>query len=483
MKSFSINPYSTAPGSIDQTEELEKLRTEIKELTEKLHITDELKMTLENQLQSHRETISELQKDLDMKCSGAKASEMCLKDEMNYLETRVNDLERELGEKTNAFDLQQAELMKLEELKKEEVAKLEKQLQDKNVALSSSESSLTAQATSKDNEIEKLRKDIESLTSSDAGTQDIIKGKDNEIQQLMEQTASQDKRLKELDHLLETKAESFATMEQEKIKLHEASNSLTLEYEENCKKQGEELQKKVLANHHQEKKIEVLLSEVSVLKMEVERYRGSSNDTDLSLQKSLELEENLKRRICELDESQVKLKTDVDTKDSQLKNVNEKVESLQKEIDERNKCIAGLEVEVQSITKNIAEKETSNDQLKKDFSTLEARTQQSLHELEGVKQTASEELLSVQKSFDETAEKLKTDHEIEKTNLISKIDELTKAIKDKDSQLDKIEKNTELLTEVKASLDQELKTKENDIQELTTKLNKTERDNADQVSV
>lgn len=437
---------------------------------------------MENQLQTHRDTISDLQKDLELKISGAKASDMCLSSEVSYLETRISDLERELAEKNESFNLQQAEMQKLEVSMKEEICKLECQLQDTTFALSASASSLMTQTSSKDSEIEQLKKDIESLSSSDASSREMISEKNNEIQTLMEQTTLKDDRLKELECLLEKKAEALANIEQDKSKLQEALESLKQECEESSKKQTEDVQKKDAHNFELEKKIEVLLSEVSVLKVEVERYQGSSNDADLSLRKSLEVEESLKKQISELAESQVKLKSDAEAKDSQCEEITEQLKTLKKEIEERDKCIAGLEAEVKSMTKQINDKESSIAKWTTDFNELQAKTQRSIDELEGLKQTVDGELVSAQRSFEETKEKLKTTHEAEKSSLSGRIDELTKALKDKESLLEKNEKNAELLAELKASLEEKLATKENDIKELTTKLNKAERDGAEQVS-
>lgn len=465
-----------------QSEEIERLRSELAEITTKFQVSEELKKSFESEISSLKEKLTEFKNDLDLKTSGAKASEECMKDEMAYLEKRINDMEIEIGEKTKTVELKESEIAKMKESTVAEIAALESRMKETSEA----EVTLKTQITGKDNEIDKLKKELESLMSSDSGAKDLIKDKEAEILRLVEKSSLQDERVQQLEKGLEEKAAVLVKKEFELNKLQDVFKSIEFDFQtlqETTEKQAEEINQKSESNQQLQKKLDDQLNEVSVLRLEVERFQSSVKNSGESIQKSQEIESNLKQQINELQETKVKLETDITSKDVQFKDLEARFLGLEKEINERDKCIAGLEAEVKSIQKASSEKESAIAQWTDKFNELEAKSQKALIEYEVSKQSLAEELTLAKKALDETLEKLKTDFESEKNLLTSKIQELEKSGKGKDSQLDKSEKNVNLLTELKASLDEKIASKENELLELTTKFNKTERDDSEKVNL
>lgn len=374
---------------------------------------------------------------------------------MNYLEKRVSDVEAELTEKAKQLDLKENELKQLEVLKKEKIEKFEAQIQEKSAA----ESNLLKKITEKDGEIEKLQKIVESLSTSDSGAKE-------QLQQLHTELAS--------------KTESLAAKELELGNLIKSLESTKLEFDNlrtSSEKQIEEIREKNDSNQELNKKNEVLVSEITVLRLEVERFQNSLKDTDASMLQSQEIERNLKQQISELAESQVKLESEIAGKQSQLMELEGKFNNTVKEVEERDKCIAGLEAEVKSINQRIAERESTISQSTKNFEELKAINQKVAQELDSLKK----ELESTKKSNEETCEKLKSESDQEKSNLTAKIEDLIKNGKEKDSSIEKSEKNVALLTELKTSLEEKMTARENELKEIITRMNKAERDDAEKV--
>lgn len=465
-----------------QTEEIEKLRKQLEETAAKLLTTQDFKKSLEVEIESLNEKVNEMKNDLDLKSSGAKASEECMRDEMRYLEKRVNDLEIELGDRTKTIEQQQVELSTIEELKKQLLADNEQQQKQRL----DSEKSLTDQISSKDSDIEKLRKEIETMLSSDSGIKEAIKEKDSEILRFSEKESMLNERLQQLEKSLKEKSEAFIAQELELKSLQNVFQTVEAEFQslqKSSEKQSEELIEKTVAQQQLQKNIEDQTNEISVLRLEVERFQSSLKNTGDSIQKSHEIEENLKKQIAELLESKVKLESDIAIKETGLKDAESQQSGLKKEIVERDCCIAGLEAEVKGIKDSVAEKESAIAQSIKDFNELKERNQKNLESFESAKQALNDELTAFKKSNEEVFNKLKSEAEVEKDLLKSKTDELAKNLKDKDSQLEKTEKNVTLLSELKTSLDEKLLSRENELKELTTKLNKVEREDAEKVSL
>lgn len=450
------------------------------ESSQKVQTVEELKRALESQVQSLNEKIVELENDLEMKSSGAKASEMCLRDELNYFMKRVSDLESELDKKSVEFESQLVEAQNVGETQKEEIAKLEAQLKEKIDVMTQIEGTLGDKIANKDEEIDKLKKDAGKLAS----TEEVVKDKDDEIQRLMEQTALKDDRLHQIEAAMEKKSELLMIKETELKNLEKAFADYEADFEKltaNCSKQREDIQMKQQIIDQHEKKLNGVTEEVSVLRLEVDRFQSTVKDSDETMQKSREIETNLKQQIHELAESKVKLEADNNGKDAQLKSSNLRLEALEKEIEERDKCIAGLEAEVKSVNSLIAEKTSSIDQLKKDFADLKAQSQTTLQQLEASKQSLYDDMTKSKNALEESIEKIKADRASEKSDLCKQIDELKKLGKEKDSKLEVVEQNVSLLSELKASLEEKLTSNQSALNEVSLKLNKVEREDEEKV--
>lgn len=422
-----------------------------------------------------------MKNDLDLKSSGANASEECWKDERSYLEKRIDDLEIELGDRTKSIETLQAEQVTMDEVKNQQLAELENQLKERLER----EKFLSEKINSKDNDIEKLKNEIESLLNSDSGIKDSMKGKDSEILQLCEKETLLNERLQQLEKELNENSESLSKKELELESLQNDHTTFKSEFEslqKTSEKQVDELNEKLTEHQQLQKNIEEHKNEISVLRLEVERFESSLKNTGESIQKSHEIEGNLKKQIAELLESKVKLESEVAIKETGIKEAETLQSDLKKEISERDACIAGLEAEVKGINNLVAEKETAIAQSIKDFNELKERNQKNLEVLEAAKQALKDEFLAANKTNEESFGKLTSEAENEKLLMKAKIDELGKNIKEKDSLIEMSEKNVELLTVIKTTAEENLFARENEIKELTTKWKKVEREDAEKVS-
>lgn len=455
-------------------EELEKLRKELDEATKQLKVTEELKKSFENETQSLHEKLADLKNDLDMKTSGAMASEECLRDQLNNQEKRMNELEVEIGERDLSIgslrvDIDQAELMKAEA-----IATLQDELKKLSEALTSGEALLKEQLTSKDATIQQLNTEIIQL-----------QGKEANILRLNEKETLLNERIQQLEKELRENSESLIKNGLEMTSLQNAFSLVESEYrtlQQSSEKQLEDIKGKSESNKQLQVKLVEQGNQISVMKLELERFQSSIQDSDASVQKSHQIEENLKRQISELLESKQKLENEIAYKEAQFKESELSRNDLEREIGERGKCIAGLEAEVESVRRVVDEKEAKIAQHITDYREFKERNDQSMRDLNDSGQTLAVDFAAVKQVMIEEFEKEKADHMAEKKSLTSKIDDLSKIIKDKESQLDKSEKNVSLLTELKASLDEKLSARENELSELTSKCNKLERDDAEKVS-
>lgn len=407
--------------------------------------------------------MKEAKNDLELKSSGAQASEECIKDQVSYLEKRINDLEAELEEKAKTIDNQELEIKNLAGTDSAGVEKLEKELKEKIEALSESQ-----------NEIEKLRQELETS-----------KEKDSEILRLNEKENLINERLHQLEKGFNEKSDSLVKKELELTSLQNVLSSIEGEFntlQTTCDEQINILAEKTSFNQQLQGRLDEQQNDITVLRLELERFESSVKDSDVSIMKSREIEDSLKNQIAELLESKVKLETEFNAKDLAINEIQTKLASSQKEVDERGKCIAGLEAEVASVQKIVAERESAIEKWTKDFNDLKDTSKKAIQDLELSKQTISNEAYAAKSKLEETLDKLKADHQNEILNLNSKTDELSKIVKEKDAMIEKTDKNATLLNELKESLDEKLAAKDNEMKELTSKLNKTERDDAEKVS-
>lgn len=123
LTSTDRTAFSPAPSiSASQKEEFDRLLKELEETKTKLQATEESKKAFEKEVLSLNEKLLELKNDLDMKTSGAQASEECMKDEMSYLEKRIQELELEAGENAKIIESQKVDMAKVEASKNNEIA-------------------------------------------------------------------------------------------------------------------------------------------------------------------------------------------------------------------------------------------------------------------------------------------------------------------------------------------------------------------------
>lgn len=455
-------------------EELEKIRKELDTATKQLAVTEELKKSFENETQSLHEKLAELKNDLDMKTSGAMASEECLRDQLNNQEKRMNELEVEIGERDLSIGSLKVDIDQAELIKAEAIAKLQDELKKLSEALTSGEALLKEQLSSKETTIEELNNEIVEL-----------QGKEANILRLNEKETLLNERIQQLEKELRENSESLIKNGLEMTSLQNAFSLVESEYQNlqrTSEKQLEDINEKSESNKQLQVKLDEQGNQISVMKLELERFQSSIQNSDASVQKSHQIEENLKKQISELLESKEKLENEIAYKEAQFKESELSRNDLEREIGERGKCIAGLEAEVESVRRVVDEKEAKIAQHITEYREFKDKNDQGMRDLNESGRALATDFAAVKQVMIEEIAKEKADHDAEKKSLTSKMDDLNKIVKDKESQLDKSEKNVSLLTELKASLDEKLSARESELNDLTSKCNKLERDDAEKVS-
>lgn len=455
---------------------------QLDETTKQLHIAEGLKTSLQSETENLHRQIAEMKVEMDLKSSGEKASEAVLRDEIGYFAKRVEELETELDQKSKEFDTQYNEVKKLGNIRGEEVSKIENQLKEKIA----NEISLTQKIADKEKEIGQLKIDIENLTKSDSGSQEVMKTKDNEIERLSKISESLESKLKQLQTELVAKLSEISSRDEENLKLREVVENQKSEIDNKLtqiEQQSSELELKsneIIENKNQ---IDARSLEIVELKFEVESLQNQIKKFNESSNQAQAAEESLSKKVTELSESKAKLESDLNEKDNEVTLAKEQIAKLQREKEEIEKCMSGLNVEAEGKVGMINEKNAIIDKLTKDLNELKERNQNDVNELQATKKKIEEQFSIFQKSSEEQIQKLHVDFEGERKKFATSIEELNAIAREKDARIDVMNKNSTLLTEKKEELEARVSEFEMKFSESMTKLIRIEKDDSEKVNL
>ncbi|KAL7043611.1 hypothetical protein ACKWTF_001595 [Chironomus riparius] len=487
LEELKNNNQHAAGDFVDTSHDAEiaQLKTNLEEVTKNYQISEGLKDVLQKQIQSLHEQIAEMKVDLDLKSSADLASEECLKNECNYLQTRINELENESEAKTKDIVSLQDKMKTLEASRNEELTMIENQMKERVANLTSNEKSLIQKISEKDTEIAQLKDDIARLTSSDIGAQEIIKTKDNEIQKLIEKLNFQEGQINELKSDLVTKNDEVSNREKEIEGLEKSFESLKSNVEQSsnkCEQHVKEIEGKSALILELTKQIEAQNHSIESLKSDIENLKKSIDTSQELVLISQASEKTLTSTVSDLSESKVKLENDLTAKDIELQERDESIQKLTKELDEIRNNLTGLSSEAESRMNFIQEKDSIIDKLTKDFNELNTRGQTEINQLEELKKTLEIKLEENAKSANDNVTKINENHASEVAKLSASIEELKKLGKEKDARIEVMEKNSGLLDETKQKLEKNLTELEVKFLESSTKLTKVEREDSEKTS-
>uniref|UniRef100_A0A182SQS7 Uncharacterized protein n=1 Tax=Anopheles maculatus TaxID=74869 RepID=A0A182SQS7_9DIPT len=122
--------------------EIDKLKAEILAKDQKLHLTEELKRSLENEIQNLHEKVADAERAADSKLSALTISEECLKEQINYLEARVDEQSNQLTAKDAELEKQYLAVKNAESEQEERLAALQDELRSKKDTLAEREQAL-----------------------------------------------------------------------------------------------------------------------------------------------------------------------------------------------------------------------------------------------------------------------------------------------------------------------------------------------------
>ncbi|XP_052893979.1 restin homolog isoform X1 [Anopheles moucheti] len=119
--------------------EIDKLKAEILAKDQKLNLTEELKRSLENEIQNLHEKVADAERSADSKLSALTISEECLKEQINYLEHRVEEQSDQLTVKDAELEQQYLALKNAESEQEERLAAIQDELRSKKDILAERE--------------------------------------------------------------------------------------------------------------------------------------------------------------------------------------------------------------------------------------------------------------------------------------------------------------------------------------------------------
>ncbi|XP_058451101.1 restin homolog isoform X3 [Malaya genurostris] len=489
--------------------EIDKLKAEILQRDQKLHLTEELKSSLENEISKLHERLAEMEKNLDIKVSSYNISEQCLKEKIAYLEERIEEMGVELTGKDAELEKQylelknaegqldvevghlQDDLRNKEELLGEkdkqiaklsgEVAALLNDIRQRDVKLLEGESGLKAILDEKDGMLGKLRKDLEELSTKEGALRSEVEGKETKINNLNakligseEQIKSYEESVKELKKLQQSLEDSVKN----KNKLLEEKDCLLAQLQDQLKNysadneqhtaeihsKDAELEKKQQELDSKQDQITKLESEISELSKKLADIIKEKESRSVEYLASLEFETKSKEDLLNKLANQ---ETEHLAKDKQLEESEILIGALQNELKELNVAKANLSRELEETKNSFAARDVALSNANEENLRLSEELGKLKKDSAGAISLLEERLKNAQKIHEETLEQLKNTQR--------------KEMEDKDSLITQMEASLEKLQQDKGELlvqldqfkisgknsNDEIAGKINEIQELT----------------
>ncbi|XP_055548764.1 restin homolog isoform X3 [Wyeomyia smithii] len=492
--------------------EIDKLKAEILQRDQKLHLTEELKNSLEDEIAKLHERLAEMEKNLDIKVSSFNISEQCLKEKIAYQQTRIDEMASELTGKDAELEKQYLELKNAEGHLEVEVTQLQNDLrtketllgeQEKQVAkltaeievllsdirqrdvkLLEGESGLKVVLDEKDATIDKLRNDLDELALRGGTLQTELDSKQKRITDLSaklitseEQIKQQEESLKESKKTQQSLEESLKSRDkllEEKtaslMKVQEELASTTAVSEEQTsllRAKDSELEQKQQELNSRQVQLAKVESELAELSKKLEctikdnDSRNAENQTTLDFE--LKTKEDLLKKLANLE-------TEQHAKDKQLEDNDVLISALQNELKEINVAKANLLRDLEETRKSFTDKDSAVSKLNEDRLKLSDDLEKLQKESAGAISLLEERLKNAHTTHDNELQRI---HESHASEILAK----DASISNLDASLEKLQEDKlSLLSQLdhfkmseKASSDQ-ISSRNNEIQELTKKI-------------
>ncbi|XP_049547705.1 restin homolog isoform X2 [Anopheles darlingi] len=375
--------------------EIDRLKAENSSKDQKLHLTEELKRSLENEIQNLHEKLAETERSAASKLSALTISEECLKEQINYLEHRVDEQSDQLTAKDAELEKHNLALKNAESEVDEHVAALQGELRAKQELLGESEKNLRKLEA----EMDELRGDLRQrdlkVAEGETGMKVVLQEKDATIEKLKQQVADLEQKL-----TIDTVARS--TLEEElKVAKRAAADlevsrngneKLLLELQEKLATSEKSLQAEIKMRQEKESmglQMQALLTEL-----------GTSNDEmTAQLVTKEEALTNGKKLLDELEADRLKLQADLKTLRETIEQTRTEAEAKSIELQARiDADRTNLEATKKQLHAAEQENLAKDKQLEED-EVLVAALQKELKELNGANVTLNQELSAIKNSF------------------------------------------------------------------------------------
>lgn len=374
-------------------------------------MSEELKRTLENEIQKLHERLAEAEESLEINKSSFKASEECNHEEINYLTSRVDELQQEIINKTEIIGRQFESFKDKDGSKSEEVFLLKNQLKERIAITEANESVLQQIINEKESIITSHEQQLKSLMISDQTAQQIIISKQTEIRDLQESLAQKTETIKsiqiEIDTLQSKNVQVVADFKNFELETESVISSL---------KQNillkDELQSKVQTTiKDQTSKMIQMEESTNQSQQEIEKLKLKLITKNETIQ---QMENDHGKKIAELNESlkaslqlNAILERDIITKDQMHE---QSVISLKAIIDElKNKCDTN-DSELNDLKANANDKDDTVTKLSEQNKDLTAKLSKIEQQILIDKKADEAKLIKNNAAYENAIEALKVSH-------------------------------------------------------------------------
>uniref|UniRef100_A0A182F4N7 CAP-Gly domain-containing protein n=1 Tax=Anopheles albimanus TaxID=7167 RepID=A0A182F4N7_ANOAL len=486
--------------------EIDKLKAEISSKDQKLHITEELKRSLENEIQNLHEKLAETERSAASKVSALTISEECLKEQINYLEHLVDEQSDQLTGKDAELEKQYLALKNAESEIDERVAALQAELRVKQELLGESEKNLKKLEA----EMDELRGDLRQrdlkVAEGETGMKVVLQERDATIEKLKQQMTDLEQKLtidtgtrSTLEEELKVAKRAEAELELNRV----ANEKLLLELQEKLAKCEKNLQAEINMRHEKESmslRMQAQLTELGIsndektaqLLAKEEALATSKKQLEelevdrLNLQADLQaLQETIDKTRTESEEKSTELQARIDAdranleaikkqlhaaeqenlaKDKQLEEEEVLVAALQKELKELNGANVALNQELSAIKNSFADKDGTVAKLLEEKAAVESQLQSTSAEAAEKLKRLEEELTQREASWRKDEEQKAAMAKQEISERAAKLDELRAVMEERQKQLDAAQQTSKALQEQLKETEAKLTSKSADAQ-------------------
>uniref|UniRef100_A0AAG5DSE9 CAP-Gly domain-containing protein n=1 Tax=Anopheles atroparvus TaxID=41427 RepID=A0AAG5DSE9_ANOAO len=427
--------------------EIDKLKAEILTKDQKLHLTEELKRSLENEIQKLHEKVADVEHTAAGKLSTLTIREECLKEQISYLEHRVDEQSDQLTAKDAELEQQYLALKNAESEQDERVAALQSELRAIEADVGEREQVREKlEAT-----LEELRNDLRQrdlkMAEGETGMKVLLQEKDILIGKLQGQLADLEERIAsvgtlrdQLEQELATKNKTISSLQVE----HDGKVSLLKQLESKLSASEVSLQAETVLRQEKESMVAKLKEEISTLTATSEARAAelAAKQEELTNQAE-QLEKvgvdntDLKKELAKMKDTHEKARSEQDvliaelhalvdterktieelrkklsaseqenlTKDKQLEESEMLVDALQKELKELNVANANLAQELAATKSSFADKDGTLSKMVEEKNALQAQLEQTKEEMATKVKQLEEDLRQGEVTWREDAEK------------------------------------------------------------------------------